>query len=161
MKTNVTTSENQIKEQKNALIEKRKEEIKNPKLSNKNLLELDLNNLDLSNIKGLIKENVKTKEISTKFQMYKFERTDLSTKEQKKKRTQIRNKRNKLTDNILYFFSNDKKEELKKEINLFNQFYKETYILNDLSLISICQSNADEDTKIKLNFMLKIVKEFK
>lgn len=164
MSTLKNTSEKEIAQNKVNAIEKSKEAIKNvssKKMSNKNLLEIDLETLDLNNLKGLIKDNVKTKNISERLQMYKFERTDLESKEVKKLRTKIRNQRNKICDNILHSFSTDNATELKKHITLFNSFYKETYLLNDFSLISICQSNADDDTKVKLSFMLKIIKETK
>lgn len=51
--------------------------------------------------------------------------------------------------------------ELKNEINLFNEFYKETYLLNDYSLNSICQNNSDNETKIKTKLFLQIVKNNK
>lgn len=162
MSTSIKLSEKEIAQNKLNAIAKSKEAIKGTKkLSNDDLLKLDLNALDLNQMKSLIKENVKTKSVSEKFQMYKFERKDLEVKEVKRLRTKIRNQRNKICDNILFFFSNEQKNELKKEIERFNLFYKETYLLNDFSLVSICQSNADDETKVKLNFMLRIIKETK
>ena len=79
----------------------------------------------------------------------------------KKKRQILRKQRNKFVDNVLFFKSQKNNVELKKEIESFNKFYKETYILNDYSLNSICQNNSDNETKIKVKMFLQIVKSFK
>ena len=125
--------------------------------NDENLLNLDLESLDTNNIDLLVNElskNLKQKKESNKDKMYKIE-------VDKKQRQILRKQRNKFVDNILFFKSQKNEIELKKEINLFNKFYKETYILNDYSLNSICQNNSDNETKIKVKVFLQIVKSFK
>lgn len=161
-KVNTITSEKEIADNKKNAIEKSKEALKKKNLSMKDLASLDLETLDLNNLKGLFKDNnVKTKEVTERFQMYKFERLNLDAKEVKRKRTKIRNERNKICDNILSAFVNENKTDLKKNIDKFNVFYKENYLLNDYSLVSICQSNADDETKFRLKSMLEIIKKTK
>lgn len=158
------TSEKDLKVKKDLAIQRSKEQIKNPtsnKMTNEKILDLDFENLDLNNLKSLIKTNVKTKSISTKEKMYKFERETLTKEQIKKERSKIRKMRTKFASNILHFFSNDLKDNLKKEIVLFNKFYKETYLLNDLSIGSIAQNNSDKETLIQLNLMLQIIKKVK
>lgn len=159
------TSQKDLKAKKDLAIEKAKEKIKNPtsskKMTDEQLLNLDFENLDLKNITSLIKSNVKTKEISTKDKMYKFERENLSKDEIQKKRSKIRKERTKFAENILNSFSNGLLEKCKIHIKGFNKFYKETYLLNDLSIGSIAQNNSDKDTLVKLNLMLQIIKKLK
>ena len=158
------TSEKDLKVKKDLAIQRSKEQIKNPtsnKLTNEKILDLDFENLDLNNIKSLIKSNVKTKEVTTNVAMYKFERLSLSTEQIKKERSRIRRERNKLSNNILKYFENDLKDNLKKEIVLFNKFYKETYLLNDYSINSIAKAHSDKDNLVKLNLMLQIIKKVK
>jgi hypothetical protein len=125
--------------------------------NDENLLNLDLESLDTNNIDLLVSElskNLKQKKESNKDKMYKIE-------VDKKKRQILRKQRNKFVDNVLFFHSQKNEIELKKEIDLFNTFYKETYLLNDYSLNSICQNNSDNETKIKTKVFLQIVKSFK
>ena len=132
--------------------------------NDENLLNLDLDSLDSENINLLVNKlskGLKQKKESNKGNMYKFERLDLSVEKVKKLRKQKRDIRNKFVDNILFFKSQKNEIELKKEINLFNSFYKETYILTDYSLNSICANNSDNETKIKVKMFLQIVKSFK
>ena len=162
--TKKETSEKDLKAKKDLAIERSKDKIKNPTskvMINEKILELDFENLDLNNLKSLIKTNVRTKSISTKEKMYKFERNDLTKEQIKKERSKIRKQRTKFCSNILHFFSTDLKDNLKKEVVLFNKFYKETYLLNDYSISSLAQSNSDKETLVQLNLMLQIVKKFK
>lgn len=126
-------------------------------LNDGNLLNLDLENLDNANFDLLVNElskNLKQKKETSKDKMYKIE-------VDKKQRQILRKKRNKFVDNVLFFQSQKMTNELKNEINLFNEFYKETYLLNDYSLNSICQNNSDNETKIKTKLFLQIVKKHK
>ena len=126
-------------------------------MNDDNLLNLDLENLDNANFDLLINEvskNLKQKKETSKDKMYKIE-------VDKKQRQILRKKRNKFVDNVLFFQSQKMTNELKNEINLFNEFYKETYLLNDYSLNSICQNNSDNETKIKTKLFLQIVKKHK
>lgn len=159
MNANVTTSEKQIKENKENAIAKSKEAIKNSQSISKSILDIDLNNIDADNLKDLLnKSSVKiNKEVNERFKMYKFETLSLTDKEEKRKRTKIRKQRNKFIENVLYFFQTDKKNELAKEIKEFISFYKSEYCLNDFSLKSLANDNSDKDTKEKIVFMLKII----
>lgn len=124
-------------------------------LTDKQLLEFS-ENLDDVNFENLLKlksANLK-QTTSTKEKMYKID-------VDKKIRMQIRKKRNKFFDNVIFFKANNLNTELKKEIESFNKFYKETYILNDYSLNSICQNNSDDDTKLKCKLFLEIIKRTK
>lgn len=126
-------------------------------MNDDNLLNLDLENLDNANFDLLINEvskNIKQKKETSKDRMYKIE-------VDKKVRQTLRKKRNKFIDNVLFFQSQKMNKELKNEIDLFNEFYKEIYILNDYSLNSFCQNNSDNETKIKSKLFLQIVKNFK
>lgn len=137
------------KEVKNVINESKK------LLNDSQLIEFS-ENLDDLNFENLLKKqsaNIK-QTTSNKEKIYKIE-------VDKKIRMKIRKERNKYFDNIIYFCSNELKTELKKEIENFNKFYKETYSLNDYSLNSICQNNSDEDTKLKCRLVLEIIKRNK
>ncbi len=79
----------------------------------------------------------------------------------KQQRKTVRNKRNKLINNILFYAQQKQLKELKETIKEFNSFYKETYLLNDYSINSIASKNSDKDTMEKVEIFFKIVKEFK
>jgi hypothetical protein len=149
MKTNLKNNEtkNNVKE----VILNSKNLMNDENLLNMNLESLDETNLDLlvSNISKNIKQKTNSKE-----KIYKIV-------VDKKVRQQIRKKRNQFIDNVLFFKSQKNEIELKKEIENFNKFYKETYLLNDYSENSICQNNSDNETKIKVKVFLQIVKTFK
>ncbi len=147
MKTNATKTErNEIK---NVISESKK------LLSDTQIIELSENLDDLNFNELLKKASANIKQTSnTKDKMYKIE-------VDKKIRQTLRKKRNKFFDNIIFFASNDLKTELKKEIKSFDTFYKETYLLNDYSLNSICQNNSDDDTKLKCKLVIEIIKRNK
>lgn len=147
MKSNVTKTEK--KETKNVILESKK-------LLNDNQIIESSENLDDVNFENLLitlSKNIKQTS-NTKEKMYKIE-------VDKKIRQSLRKKRNKFFDNIIFFASNNLKEDLKKEINLFDKFYKETYLLNDYSLNSIVQNNSDDDTKLKCKLVIEIIKRNK
>jgi RNA processing factor Prp31 len=126
-------------------------------MNDDNLLNLDLDSIDNANLDLLVNElakNIKQKKETSKDRMYKNE-------VDKKQRQILRKKRNKFVDNVLFFQSQKMLVELKNEINLFNEFYKEVYLLNDYSLNSICQNNSDNETKIKSKLFLQIIKNQK
>jgi hypothetical protein len=126
-------------------------------MNDDNLLNLDLETIDDANLDLLVLElskNIKQKKETSKDRMYKNE-------VDKKQRQILRKKRNKFVDNVLFFHSQKMLVELKNEINLFNEFYKEVYLLNDYSLNSICQNNSDNETKIKSKLFLQIIKNQK
>ena len=126
-------------------------------MNDENLLNLDLENLDTNNFDLLVSQlskNIKQKKETSRDKLYK---NDVD----KKQRQILRKKRNNFIDNIILFHSLKNDVELKKEINLFDKFYKENYLLNDYSINSIMQNNSDNDTKIKVKIFLEIVKKHK
>ena len=141
-------SQKGIDNNKKNAIENAKEKIKN----STSIFE----NADVINIEK-IASKIKVSEKSEKALMYKFERTTTTTKEQKKLRQKIRNKRNYFADNIVLQFQKKNESELKKFVSQFDDFYKKEYILNDYSLLSLSSNNRDKDTEEKLNAMLQII----
>lgn len=147
------TSEKEIAEKKQNVIEQRKSEIKN---ASDSLFEsTDFLNLEnqISKMKVSEKQVGKGRDL-----MYKFERQNLSSKEVKRERSKIRKKRDAFADNIILFAKKKDEVQLKKEILDFKKWYVDTYILNDFSLISLSSNNRDKDTEDKLNLMLNIIK---
>jgi len=158
-------------QQKSLLNEKNKDLKEALNLSQKNLLD-KLNSIDTSKLKVKEKKNSNTKSKDDMYQYsflfnkyFKLDYSKLSKNEFKvmgqRIRTKIRNKRNNFANNIILYKNNKDIENLKKEINLFDKFYKETFILNDYSLKSISSNNRDADIEILLNSMLNIIKVFK
>lgn len=148
MKT-IATNKTEKKEIKNVISESKK------LLTDKQIIELS-ENLDENNFENLLNnlsKNIKQSK-SSKDKMYKID-------VDKKIRQKIRKDRNKFLDNIIFYQSQNLKDDLKKEINLFDKFYKQTYLLNDYSLNSICQNNSDDDTKLKCKLVLEIIKRNK
>lgn len=162
MSTKATTKKDEKKvldltnpQNKKAFIDAQKNAIKNE-------TKIDLKAIDFNNLKNKIKvSNIKVKETIEKTKMYKFESTIVDLKELKKLRSKMRNKRNAFANNIILNFQKENVENLIKEVNNFDKFYKENYILNDYSLISISSNNRDKETEILLTSMLNIIKELK
>ena len=153
--TKTTAQKNQNSKTENDLMN----EILNSKnlMNDENLLNLDLENLDTNNFDLLVNQlskNIKQKKETSRDKLYKNE-------VDKKQRQILRKKRNNFIDNVILFHSLKNEVELKKEINLFDKFYKENYLLNDYSINSIMQNNSDNDTKIKVKIFLEIVKNIK
>lgn len=126
-------------------------------MNDDNLLNLDFENLDDTNFDLLVSELSKnTKQITTsnRVKMFKIE-------VDKSKRKQIRNKRDKFFKNILFLFTQKNEKDLKIEIKDFNTFYKETYSLNDYSVVSCVFNNSDNETKIIAKTALEIIKKYK
>lgn len=126
-------------------------------MNDDNLLNLDLNELDNQNFNLLVNEltkNVKQNSTTNRIKMFKIE-------VDKQKRKKIRNIRDKHFKNILYFFAQKNETELKKEIKEFNEFYKNTYSLNDYSIESCVFNNSDNETKIISKTALEIIKKQK
>lgn len=135
--------------------------VKNSKslLNDNDLLELDLSNLDSQNFENLIlkmqEKAKKEKLVKNKKGRSSIYKIDTDTKI----RRNIRKERNFLLNEILINSNNQK--ELKKSIDNFDKFYKDTYILNDYSLNSICSENSDINSKSFCKISLEIVKRFK
>lgn len=124
-------------------------------LSDKQIIELseNLDEVNFDNLLNNLSKNIKQTKAS-KDKMYKID-------VDKKIRMKIRKDRNKFLDNIIFYQSQNLKDDLKKEIKSFDKFYKDTYLLNDYSLNSICQNNSDDDTKLKCKLVLEIIKRNK
>jgi len=148
-----------------------KSKIDYSKLSKKDLDNVQLDVLNLTQFKSLRKnkDNVsKKKLVSVKRDMYNstiFESIDIKNNviqlDRKKVRKQIRNKRNKFVNNILFYFDNNQLNDLKSSITSFNIFYKDVYTLNDYSLKSIASNNSDKETLKDLKQFLFIMKNRK
>jgi hypothetical protein len=123
-------------------------------LSDEQILAMNLDELNLNDFKSLIESKKEKISQSSKIKMYKID-------VDKKIRKKLRDKRNRLCNNINIYYKDDKKELLQNEIKLFNEFYKTNYTLNDFSLLSIASTNSDKDTKVKLSIALKIIKDNK
>lgn len=125
-------------------------------LTDEQLLNLDL---DKINLNELLEKNTALKQKlavskGKKEPMYKID-------VDKNSRRKIRKIRNKHISNVISFYQSDNKTELKKEIDSFNKFYKETYTKNDYSLESICRLNSDKSTLSQAKIFLHIIKETK
>lgn len=121
-----------------------------------NFLENELSKIDDNVLQTLVlemTEKAKKEKIvkgqKGKSSIYKIE---VDTKIRRK----IRNERNQLFMDIL---NNSKNPKI--QIENFDKFYKETYILNDYSLESFCSLNADKNTKEFLKLGLEVIKRFK
>ena len=126
-------------------------------MNDENLLNLDLENLDSNNLDLLIKEVSKNTKQKTELKRESLYKISVD----KKIRQQIRKKRDSFITNVLFLKSQNNSSELKKELDLFDKFYKETYSLNDYSDNSIMQNNSDNETKIKVKLFFAIVKQIK
>lgn len=149
--TNVTT-EKKLLNDKNLIIEKRKNQIKNSETS-------IFENVDFMNLEHKIKDlKVKEKISKDRQKMYKYP-SECNTKELEKRFREARRKDiKKYSNNIILFFQQKNEIELKKEVNSFNEFYLKNYILNDYSILSISSNNRDEFTLTFITPMLEIIK---
>jgi len=73
----------------------------------------------------------------------------------------MRNKRNAILNNIIFYATKKMGLEFKNEFNKFELFYKTYYLTNDYSLNSLCSNNSDNDTKDLINESLFFIKSFK
>lgn len=125
-------------------------------------VDLDKNNLDKF-INKLESKNLNSKkETSGKRELYKKSIKDFEKdSEYKSYKRKMRNNLKSFCNNIQFAFIKKNEIELKKEIELFNKFYKENYILNDYSEESLRFNNSDDDTKENIKDMLTILKALK
>lgn len=106
-----------------------------------------------NNTKGLLNTNLGTKKLS----VYKEDCfIGCSDKEKKSLRKKFRN--------VLLSIAKSLIEEKdignkKKLINAFNEFYKDTYLVNDYSLQSVCNENLSNEKKKILEIALKECKK--
>ena len=139
-----------------------KKEILNVEKSIFNNVDLDKNNLDTFLSKLESKNLNSKKETSGKRELYKKSIKDFEKgSEYKSYKRKIRNNLKSFCNNIQFAFIKKNEIELIKEIELFNKFYKENYILNDYSNESLRFNNADDDTKENIKDMLIILKALK
>lgn len=125
-------------------------------------IELDKNNLD-NFLNKLESKNLNSKkETSGKRELYKKSLKDFEKEtEYKSYKRKMRNNLKSFCNNIQFAFVKKNEIELKKEIELFNKFYKENYILNNYSEESLRFNNADDDIKENIKDMLIILKALK
>jgi chlorite dismutase len=81
----------------------------------------------------------------------------INSEEGKKWRNKMRNTLRRHSDNILLYAKHSRLEDLKKEIDAFNAFYKGNFRINDYSLSSI-SSSSDEGKTQNYSLMLDIIK---
>lgn len=143
--------------------EKNVKEIKN--VNQKDLfkdLDLDKSNLETFFKKLDSKKLDSKKETQGKRELYKKSLKDFEKdSEYKSYKRKMRNKLKSFCNNIQFHFLKKDSASLEKEINLFQSFYKENYILNDYSDESLRFNNADEDTKDNIKDTLVILKALK
>lgn len=124
--------------------------------------DLDKTNLDALLNKIESKNLNSKKETQGKRELYKKSLKDFEKDTQYKSyKRKIRNQLKSFCNNIQFFFLKKDNENLKKELDLFNKFYLENYILNDFSDESLRFNNADDDTKENIKDMLTIIKAIK
>lgn len=124
------------------------------KMSDLDILELDfdkVNIYDLLEKNSALKTKLTTSKGGSKDKMYKVE-------VDKNVRRKIRNARNMHIENINLAFEQKNKDNVKKFVDAFDKFYKETYTLNDYSIESIARLNSDKITLAKIKIAMHIVK---
>lgn len=137
------------KEAKNAFIKQRKNEIKN---------DLDLSKIDFDKL-NKVTDKIKNSVIGKRDFMYKFELLNIEKSEQKKFRTKIRKQRNALINSFLKSVSEKNTEIIKKNFNLFKDFYLKNYVTNDFQIESICSKNSDKETTELVSLFLDTSKK--
>lgn len=106
-----------------------------------------------NNTKGLLNTNLGTKKLS----VYKEDCfVGCSDKEKKSLRKKFRNVLLSISKSLIEEKNKDNKKKL---INAFNEFYKDTYAINDYSLQSVCNENLSNEKKQILEQALKECKK--
>lgn len=106
-----------------------------------------------NNTKGLLTTNMGTKKLS----VYKEDCfIGCSDKEKKSLRKKFRNVLLSIAKSLIEEKNKDNKKKL---INAFNEFYKDTYAINDYSLQSVCNENLLNEKKKILEIALKECKK--
>ena len=106
-----------------------------------------------NNTKGLLNTNLGTKKLSVYKESCFVGCTD---KEKKSLRKKFRNVLLSISKSLI---EEKNKENKKKLINAFNEFYKDTYLVNDYSLQSVCNENLSNEKKQILEQALKECKK--
>lgn len=106
-----------------------------------------------NNTKGLLNTNLGTKKLSVYKEDCFIGCTD---KEKKSLRKKFRNVLLSIAKSLIEEKNKDNKKKL---INAFNEFYKDTYAVNDYSLQSVCNENLSNEKKQILEIALKECKK--
>lgn len=101
---------------------------------------------------GLIKSNLGTKKSS----LFK---DDVLPSDEKQKKSMRKKLRNLLFSICSTLVVEQNKEKQTKLINAFNEFYFETYALNDYTLSSVCNENLSSEKKDIIKKALEICKK--
>ena len=101
---------------------------------------------------GLIKSNLGTKKSS----LFK---EDVLPSDEKQKKSMRKKLRNLLFSICSTLVVEQNKEKQTKLINAFNEFYFETYALNDYTLASVCNENLSSEKKDIIKKALEICKK--
>ena len=101
---------------------------------------------------GLIKSNLGTKKSS----LFK---EDVLPSDEKQKKSMRKKLRNLLFSICSTLIIEQDKEKQTKLINAFNEFYFETYALNDYTLASVCNENLSSEKKDIIKKALEICKK--
>ena len=101
---------------------------------------------------GLIKSNLGTKKSS----LFK---EDVLPSDEKQKKSMRKKLRNLLFSICSTLIIEQNKEKQTKLINAFNEFYFETYALNDYTLASVCNENLSSEKKDIIKKALEICKK--
>ena len=133
-----------------------KKEIKKESIKNESLKKINLNQFKES------LEKIEIKERNQKESIYKypesFNKDMINSDKGKSWRNNKRNQLKSICNNILFYAKGNNQESLLKEISKFNSFYKEFYLKNDYSILSL--SSSKEEKKIKdISLSLQIIKE--
>lgn len=102
----------------------------------------------------LAKVEIKEKVKKSHLYLYpeNFTEAQINSVEGKKFRNKQRNILQRFVNNILLFAKMNRIEDLKKEIENFDSFYKATYRLNDYTIHSITNKAEEKQADIKIAF---------
>ena len=107
-------------------------------------------------------KNVELKEKNKKETIYiypeNFTQKMISETEGKQHRNKIRNQMKRFVNNIQLFAKFNRIDDLKKEINSFDEFYKKNFRITDYSFASI-SNTKNEAKEADLKLMLEIINE--
>lgn len=101
---------------------------------------------------GLIKSNLGTKKSS----LFKDDVLPSDEKQKKSMRKKLRNLLFSICSTLVVEQNKEKKTKL---INAFNEFYFETYAINDYTLASVCNENLSSEKKDIIKKALEICKK--
>lgn len=87
-----------------------------------------------------------------------YSKSDINGEKGKKFRSNLRNKLNRFNSNIFTFAKREDVENLKKEVESFDAFYTENYMLQNYEVSSVTSKTED---KSDLQLMFDIIKDVK